>query len=341
MNESLERPPMLLQSGAPALDPDAQPDAAASRLVAGETLLLRHSYAQGVKIMASLRRRCTPSERSFEARVRSERTVEAHAQRLLVRVIGHRVQLKGAQDSGFIRELYPSTPDFFISLSWLQALHGAWERYRQGVSFPVLGHRLHPYYGVYAPTRMTHLELFATWLSTHEPLDGLAMDVGTGCGVVALMLRRRGFKQVIATDINPNAIESVQREKDRLKIEDGLQLRRGDLLCGAGSGADLIVFNPPWTQGDPRSAIDRALVYEDGLFRRFFDQCGEALSAAGRVVVIFSNIIRLVQPGVEHPIEAELARGRFLLDQRLHRRVRAEEGRRTQERVEVWVLRRL
>ena len=40
------------------------------------------------------------------------------------------------------------------------------------------------------------------------------------------------------------------------------------------------------------------------------------------------------------PIEAELERGRFVLDERLQRKVKPSPGRRTRERVEVWVLKR-
>ena len=41
--------------------------------------------------------------------------------------------------------------------------------------------------------------------------DWNALDVGTGAGVLALMLARAGFEHVEAVDINPNACESVRR----------------------------------------------------------------------------------------------------------------------------------
>ena len=51
------------------------------------------------------------------------------------------------------------------------------------------------------------------------------------------------------------------------------------------------------------------IIYDDpALFVRFFDQAHEALAPEGRVVVLFSDIGRLVQPDVEHPLEAELAK---------------------------------
>lgn len=55
------------------------------------------------------------------------------------------------------------------------------------------------------------------------------------------------------------------------------------------------------------------MYYEDGLFERFFDQALKRLAPGGRVVLVFSNLIELVQPDVPHPIQTELDRGRFAL----------------------------
>ena len=115
---------------------------------------------------------------------------------------------------GFLADLYPNQPCGWIPLIDAQELHGSWQRHIKGMPFPVLGHPLHPWYGVYAPTRSEHLELFSTWLRGDAGERRSAVDVGTGCGVLALLLRRAGFAAVTATDINPNALvsgEELQR----------------------------------------------------------------------------------------------------------------------------------
>jgi len=169
--------------------------------------------------------------------------------------------------------------------------------------------------------------------------------VGTGCGVLALMLCRAGFSTVLATDINPNAIESLSRDLGRMPTRPQITLRRGDLLDGISEAADLIVFNPPWIPGRIDSPIDQALFYEPGLLARFFAQARERLAPQGRIVVVFSSILQLVTPEAPHPIEAELERGALVLVQRLQRRIkpkpdRTGRRRRTRERVEVWELAR-
>ena len=64
------------------------------------------------------------------------------------------------------------------------------------------------------------------------------------------------------------------------------------------------------------------MVYEPGFFERFFDQAAQRLNADGRIVLIFPTSMRLMQPHLPHPIETELERGRFMLDEKLQRRIK-------------------
>ena len=111
-----------------------------------------------------------------------------------------------------------------------------------------------------------------------------------------------------------------------------------DLLGDGHEPADLIVFNPPWIQGSPTSPLDRALYFGPDLLPRFFAQAADRLAPGGRIVLVFSNVLRLLTPDAPHPIEAELERGRLTLDEKLHRKAKRAGGRRTREKVEVWVL---
>jgi hypothetical protein len=134
-------------------------------------------------------------------------------------------------------------------------------------------------------------------------------------------------------------------ELELTKRPQPVRLLEGDLLAGEEGPFDVVAFNPPWLRGDVDELLDQALHYDDPVvFERFFDQALAALAPDGRVVVVFSDIGSLVQPDVPHPLEVELARGRFTLVQKLRRKVagaKTEGGRRrTKERVEVWELAR-
>ena len=251
--------------------------------------------------------------------------------------------LHNARKIGFLKELYPDTDAFVLPFPEIQALHGAWTAYKDGKHLAVLGHKIHPFFGTYAPRRTSHLELFATWLSGYSGPRISATDVGTGCGVLGFMLSKAGFHSVMATDCNPNALESFRRDLQRHTQKPNVSLMETDLLAGTPKEVDLIVFNPPWIHGHVESFLDRALTFDDDLFDRFFTQAVEKLAPHGRVVLIFSNILQLLQPEVDHPILQELEKGRFRLVNKLQRRVQSDSNRkaphrRTKERVEVWEL---
>lgn len=341
----LLRPEPVSAHGARPVDQATPPAWAAARLLEGETLLVMDRYSTGAEILAVLAAAQAPSDGDapFAQRREGQRAARETAMRLLAPIAGHRLALAGAGPSGFLPELYPGLPDFFLPLVQVQELHGAWLRFQEGLPFPVLGHRLHPFYGTYAPRRTEHLELFGTWLRQYPGPRDRAVDLGTGCGVLALMLGRAGFSQVLATDSNPNAVESLRRELLRRPTPPPVTPRCGDLFAGDRGPADLIVFNPPWMQGEVEGLLDQALVFEEGLFVRFFDQALPRLSPGGRIVLVFSNVLELARPDLPHPIQAELERGRLRLVQRQHRKVRpsptpAGQRRRTREQVELWEL---
>lgn len=344
MRSALHRPEPTLRRPGASIDRETPPQAAAARLLAGEALVVADAWHTGLGALAALRAALPSAEQgAYAERQAARRAWRDAAARLLVPVRGHRIPLSGAPDIGLLKELYPELEKFGLSFVAAQDLYNADRIYTEGVPLAVLGHRLHPFYGTYVPTRVTHLELFATWLSQYSGARQRAVDVGTGCGVLALLLSRAGFAEVHATDLNPNAVESVRRELTRLSPPRNITVELGDLLGAGAQTADLIAFNPPWVEGEVEGLLDQSLIFEGDLFERFFAAAAARLRPEGRVALVFSNLITLVRPDRPHPIQAELARGRFRLVQTLRRRVQgaAQEGggrRRTREQVEVWEL---
>ena len=308
--------------------------------------MLTDLYGTGLSILAQLRALLPlPAEDAgYPARREHRGRYLEVSRRLLVPVRDHRLAPRESPPIGFLEQLYPELRSFVLPFVDALDLRDAWTWYQEGVHLPVLGYRVHPFYGAYVPSRMAHLELLGTWLSQYEGPRGRAVDVGTGCGVLALMLCKAGFGRVLATDNNPNAIESVKRQLTRLATPVAMDLQCGDLLGDDLQPHDLILFNPPWMQGRVEGLLDGALYFEAGLFERFFDQAVARLTPGGRLVVVFSNLIQLVQPDTPHPILAELERGRFEQVGKLSRKVKPSPSRsggrrrRTKERVEIWEL---
>ena len=339
MPAALHRPEPVLRHRAQPVDRNVPTAQAVAWLREGRSLIVTDRFGTGLGILDALRVELgEPTEDAGYVAKRAFRDAfQAASKHLLVPVVGRKVALADAPRAGFLAELYPDHADFAVPVEDAKVLSSAWDWYEDGVYFPVLGYRVHPFYGTYIPARMEHLELFGTWLAKYQGARNRAIDVGTGSGVLTLQLAKAGFKQVVATDINPNAIESVARQMRRLPRVPPIELEHADLLGTDRGPADLIVSNPPWMKGEVGRTLDLAMYFQDGFFERFFDQTLQRLAPGGRVVLVFSNIIELSQPDVPHPIQTELDRGRFRLVEKMTRKVKPLR-RRTREKVEVWEL---
>jgi methylase of polypeptide subunit release factors len=89
-----------------------------------------------------------------------------------------------------------------------------------------------------------------------------ALDLGTGCGVIALHLRRLA-QRVVATDISARALRFTELTA-MLNGVDGIETRLGSLFEPvAGERFDLIASNPPFVI-TPRAEGVPAYEYRDG-----------------------------------------------------------------------------
>lgn len=150
-----------------------------------------------------------------------------------------------------------------VSLRELQGFVGAHEWRLKGIDVPSAGGRIHPHYGVFAPIRSEYVGLVA-----QAPLPAalasvdVAFDIGTGTGVLAAVLARRGVGRIIATDCDARALECARDNLARLGWADRVQLQAADLFP-AGRAA-LIVCNPPWVPARAATSLERAVYDPDG-----------------------------------------------------------------------------
>ncbi|MFV0433580.1 MAG: methyltransferase [Leucobacter sp.] len=91
-----------------------------------------------------------------------------------------------------------------------------------------------------------------------------SLDLGTGCGIVALHLTRHTAESVVATDISERAL-TLARANARLGgVSDRIDFRHGDLFEPvAGERFDLILSNPPFVI-TPREVGAPVYEYRDG-----------------------------------------------------------------------------
>ena len=156
-----------------------------------------------------------------------------------------------------------------VSLRELLGVIGAHEWRERGVPVAALGgDRIHPHYGVFSPVRGEYLDLVARAPLPPGALAGRAFDIGTGTGVLAAILARRGIPSIVATDLDPRSIACAQENLGRLGVAERVSVQQIDLF--PPGRADLIVCNPPWLPAPARVGTDHAVYDPDSRMLRSF-----------------------------------------------------------------------
>jgi len=93
--------------------------------------------------------------------------------------------------------------------------------------------------------------------ATSQWPGGIAVDIGTGSGAIALALATEGrFSRVIATDVSADALEVAGLKAKAVQPPTPVEFRLGsDLTPLEGVRARVIVSNPPYIAYDEASAL--------------------------------------------------------------------------------------
>jgi methylase of polypeptide subunit release factors len=200
----------------------------------------------------------------------------------------HRLQLRRAPDlRQACTEAYgPADEPYVASLRELLGLIGAYEWRKKGIDIPILGGRIHPHYGVFAPIRSEYVALVA---EAPLPSRTLAFDIGTGTGVLAAVLARRGVQRIVATDQDPRALACARENLVRLGLNAQVDLVQADLF--PAGRAPLVVCNPPWLPARPSSPLEHAVYdHESRMLRGFLDGLAAHLEPDGEGWLVLSDL---------------------------------------------------
>lgn len=298
---------------------------ALSRARRGEALVYRGDYRNARQLLAAMARRLDRPARGIAVgrprssgaaspagawpaaaspaeawKVERERRRLAHdvLGRVLVPVEpGFRVPLARAPDvsAALSEALGPDAePPGLLPLRDLLGMIGAHEWRRRGVEVPALGARVHPHFGVYAPVRGEYVDLVAAAAREWPVAGKRALDVGTGTGVLALVLARAGAA-VVATDVEPRAVACARENAVRLGLEGRVHAREADLWPEGEGEADLVVSNPPWIPGEAHGPLERAVYDPGGRFlERLVLELPAHLARGGEAWIVLSDLAELL-----------------------------------------------
>ena len=178
---------------------------------------------------------------------------------------------------------------YVASLRELLGIIGAHQWQQKGVEVPALGARVYPHYGVFAPVRSEYVQLVAEAPFPTIGLPPLAFDIGTGTGVLAAVLARRGVERVIATERDPRGLACARDNINRLSLGEKIEAVQADLY--PEGRAPLIVCNPPWIPARPATPLESAVYdFESRMLRGFLDGLAAHLTPGGQGWLILSDI---------------------------------------------------
>eukprot|EP00931_Biecheleriopsis_adriatica_P104703 TRINITY_DN7933_c0_g1_i1.p1 TRINITY_DN7933_c0_g1~~TRINITY_DN7933_c0_g1_i1.p1 ORF type:complete len:607 (+),score=103.32 TRINITY_DN7933_c0_g1_i1:69-1823(+) len=132
------------------------------------------------------------------------------------------------------------------------------------------------------------------------PKGGSMLDVGTGCGVVAIHAARAGVKYVLATDIVPASPACVLENAQQNGVADKVESRLSDVFSGIRSDEkfDVIFWNYPFIIDTSARHYDELSDVERGIrdpgqehLRTYCKEASEFLKPGGRLFVSYSKTL--------------------------------------------------
>ncbi|MFG1620737.1 methyltransferase [Kribbella sp. NPDC049227] len=255
----------------------------------GSTLVWDGDFQNAKQLLAALGRRVPAATGgSFQEQRRRQARRAQVLNSLLIATYDHTIRLRRAPDvrQACLEAYGPADGERLVPLRELLGVIGAHQMRLEGVQVPALGARIHPHYGVFAPTRSEYVDLVGDCPLPHP---AVAFDIGTGTGVLAAVLARRGVPRVVATDNSVRAVECARDNLRRLGMQDRVTVVETDLF--PPGRADLVVCNPPWIPARPITLLDHAVYDEDGrMLHGFIGQVRDHLNPGGEVWLVLSDL---------------------------------------------------
>ena len=165
------------------------------------------------------------------------------------------------------------------------------------------GLKIDVFKNVFSPGYFDDSEYFANNMPEVKGLK--ILEVGTGTGLIALKLAMSEARKVVATDINPSAVDNAKSNVKLHKMESIIDVRKGDIFEAVEPDErfDLIFWNIPFCYLDAGLMSDIGIEGElseleksvfnpyYGCFTEYLKHGFDYLTAGGQLLLAFSPTI--------------------------------------------------
>lgn len=119
-------------------------------------------------------------------------------------------------------------------------------------------------------------------------LNKVAIDIGTGTGILGVTMAINGAAKVILGDISEKAIANASVNVTQY-CSKNTEVLRSDLFENISESADCIVFHHPFFADDPfeNDSIASSLLADRSLIKRFLTDAQKKLNPSGTIVMPF------------------------------------------------------
>ena len=145
--------------------------------------------------------------------------------------------------------------------------------------------------GIWNPDRGKSSSMFIETLKEYS-LEGItsALDTGTGSGILALILKKRGVQCVKAVDKSEDSVKVANQNFQANRAE--IVAVESDLFSNIGGKFDLVVFNAPATHPTRRQMAEVMPTLwspEENLIKRFLQEWKDHKTSNGRALIMYSK----------------------------------------------------
>jgi hypothetical protein len=129
----------------------------------------------------------------------------------------------------------------------------------------------------------------ARYLFYHNSLfyGKTAIEIGSGTGLMGIVMAKYGAKKVIMSDISEKAVENSKHNIQKFNVGNIASVIKGDLFENITEKADLITWMIPFFAGIPPKGdtISASMIMQPELFERFLEDAKKYLNKDGVVLI--------------------------------------------------------